>query len=50
VPTYAELGFEYLRSVQAIIGPAGMPEDIRLKLETTFRKALQDPGFKDTMA
>lgn len=50
VPTYAELGFEYLRSVQAIIGPAGMPEDIRLKLETAFRKALEDPGFKDTMA
>ena len=44
VPTYAELGFEYLRSVQAIIGPAGIPEDIRLKLETAFRKALQDPA------
>jgi tripartite-type tricarboxylate transporter receptor subunit TctC len=50
VPTYAELGFEYLRSVQAIIGPAGIPEDIRQKLETAFRKSLDDPGFKDTMA
>jgi tripartite-type tricarboxylate transporter receptor subunit TctC len=49
VPTYAELGLEYLRSVQAIIGPAGIPEDIRGKLEAAFRKALQDPGFKDTM-
>jgi tripartite-type tricarboxylate transporter receptor subunit TctC len=50
VPTYAELGFEYLRSVQAIIGPAGIPEDIRLKLQTAFRKALQDTGFRETMA
>ena len=50
VPTYAELGFEYLRSVQAIIGPAGIPEDIRGKLETAFRKALEDPGFKEVMA
>jgi tripartite-type tricarboxylate transporter receptor subunit TctC len=49
VPTYFELGFEYLRSVQAIIGPAGIPEDIRLKLETAFRKALEEPGFKETM-
>jgi putative tricarboxylic transport membrane protein len=50
VPTYAELGFEYLRSVQAIIGPAGIPEDTRLKLETAFRNALQDTGFRETMA
>ncbi len=50
VPTYAELGFEYLRSVQAIIAPAGIPNDIRLKLETAFRQALEDPGFKDVMA
>jgi tripartite-type tricarboxylate transporter receptor subunit TctC len=50
VPTYAELGFEYLRSVQAIIAPAGIPDDIRLKLETAFRRALDDPSFKDVMA
>ena len=50
VPTYAELGFEYLRSVQAIIGPAGIPEDIRQKLETAFRKALEDPSFREVMA
>ena len=49
VPTYAELGLEYLRSLQAIIGPAGIPEDIRQKLETAFRKALEDTGFRDVM-
>jgi tripartite-type tricarboxylate transporter receptor subunit TctC len=50
VPTYAELGFEYLRSVQAIIAPAGIPEDIRQRLERAFRKALEDQGFRETMA
>ena len=50
VPTYAEFGYDYLRSIQAIIGPAGIPEDIRQKLETAFRAALQDPGFRQTMA
>lgn len=50
VPTYAEMGFEYLRSVQAILGPAGMPEDVRQKLEAAFRNALADAGFRDTMA
>ena len=49
VPTYAELGLDYLRSIQAIIGPAGIPEDIRLKLESAFRKALEDPDFRTTM-
>jgi tripartite-type tricarboxylate transporter receptor subunit TctC len=49
VPTLNELGYRSLRSVQAIIGPAGMPEDIRLKLETAFRKALSDKTFTETM-
>lgn len=49
VPTLNELGYRSLRSVQAIIGPAGMPEDIRVKLETAFRKALSDKTFTETM-
>jgi tripartite-type tricarboxylate transporter receptor subunit TctC len=35
--------------VQAIIGPAGIPEPIRAKLEGAFRKALSDPAFQETM-
>jgi tripartite-type tricarboxylate transporter receptor subunit TctC len=50
VPTLTELGFQSLRSVQAIIGPAGIPEPIRAKLEDAFRKALSDKAFQDTMA
>ena len=49
VPTLAELGFKSLRSVQAIIAPAGLPEPIRARLETAFRKALTDKAFQDTM-
>lgn len=49
VPTLAEKGFKSLRSVQAIIGPAGMPENIRAKLESAFRASLADKAFQDTM-
>lgn len=49
VPTMKELGFNSLRSLQAVIGPAGMPEPIRMKLETAFRKGVKDPAFVDAM-
>jgi tripartite-type tricarboxylate transporter receptor subunit TctC len=49
VPTLNELGYKSLRSVQGIIAPAGLPEPIRAKLETAFRKALSDKAFQDTM-
>jgi tripartite-type tricarboxylate transporter receptor subunit TctC len=49
VPTISELGMVSLRSVQAIIGPAGIPEPIRKKLEDAFRKALSDKTFEATM-
>lgn len=49
VPTFAELDVAPIRSVQAIIGPAGIPEPVRKTLENAFRKALKDPGFQRTM-
>ena len=49
VPTMKELGFSSLRSVQAILAPAGVPEPVRAKLETAFRRGLKDPAFIDTM-
>ena len=49
VPTFAELEVSPIRSVQAIIGPAGMAEPVRKVLEGAFRKALKDPGFASTM-
>ncbi len=49
VPTFTELDVSPIRSVQAIIGPAGMPEPVRKVLEGAFRKALKDPGFVSTM-
>lgn len=49
VPTLSEFGYKSLRSVQAIIAPAGVPEPIRATLETAFRKALSDKAFQETM-
>lgn len=49
VPTLNELGFTSLRSVQAIIAPAGVPEPVRARLEGAFRKALADATFRQTM-
>ncbi len=49
VPTFSEFDVSPIRSVQAIIGPAGMPEAERKTLEGAFRKALKDPGFVGTM-
>lgn len=49
VPTMNELGYRSVRSVQAIIGPAGLPEPIRAKLESAFRGALTDNNFQETM-
>lgn len=49
VPTLRELGYKSLRSIQAIIAPAGLPEVIRAKLEAAFRKALSDKAFQETM-
>lgn len=49
VPTLRELGLPYLRSVQGIIAPPGLPEPIRAKLEAAFRKALTDAAFVGVM-
>jgi tripartite-type tricarboxylate transporter receptor subunit TctC len=49
VPTMKELGFDSIRSIQAIVGPAGIPEPVRARLETAFRKATADPAFRETM-
>ena len=49
VPTFGEYNVAQIRSVQAIIGPAGMQEPVRKTLEAAFRKALKDPGFVNTM-
>jgi tripartite-type tricarboxylate transporter receptor subunit TctC len=49
VPTLNELGYKSLRSVQAIIAPANVPEKTRMQLETAFRKALSDTKFQQTM-
>jgi tripartite-type tricarboxylate transporter receptor subunit TctC len=52
VPTFKERGFDvfpYGPVVQMayVVGPAGLPEDVRTRLVTAFRAAIQDPRFKE---
>ncbi|MGD9946579.1 MAG: tripartite tricarboxylate transporter substrate binding protein [Burkholderiaceae bacterium] len=49
VPTLTELGYPQVRNIQAVIGPKGLPEPIRNKLEAAFRKALQGEEFQQSM-
>lgn len=47
VPTLKELGYDF--SVAAglgLVGPKGLPEAVVDRLETSFLKASQDPGFQ----
>jgi tripartite-type tricarboxylate transporter receptor subunit TctC len=52
VPTFKEKGFDvfpYGPVVQMayVAAPAGLPADVRTKLITAFRAAIQDPRFKE---
>ena len=52
VPTFKEKGynvFPYGPVVQMayVVAPANLPADVRTKLITAFRNAIQDPRFKD---
>ena len=47
VPTWLDLGYGvYARSQGAYVGPAGLPEEIRSRLEQEFKKALDFPGVR----
>src|SRR5215813_12057852 len=52
VPTFKEKGYDvfpYGPVVQMayVVAPAGLPADVRTKLITAFRAAIQDPRFKE---
>ena len=52
VPTFKEKGYDvfpYGPVVQMayVVAPANLPQDIRAKLITAFRNAIQDPRFKE---
>jgi tripartite-type tricarboxylate transporter receptor subunit TctC len=47
VPTLWELGYGFSNdTIHAIVGPAGIPPDVRKKLEEAFKKAMETPEFK----
>ena len=47
VPTLKELGYGFSKeTVCAVVAPAGVPDDIKRKLEAAFTKGMQTPEFK----
>ncbi|MDI3305832.1 MAG: tripartite tricarboxylate transporter substrate binding protein [Acetobacteraceae bacterium] len=46
VPTFREQGFDLVAGAsRGIVGPPGLPDPIRLRLEAAFAAALADPAF-----
>jgi putative tricarboxylic transport membrane protein len=53
VPTISELGykdFPYIPFVRGVMAPPNVPADRLVILEEAFKKAVDDPGFKEIMA
>jgi len=53
VPTIYELGykdFPYIPFVRGVMAPPNVPQDRLAILEEAFKKAVDDPGFKEVMA
>jgi tripartite-type tricarboxylate transporter receptor subunit TctC len=47
VPTLWELGYGFANdTIHAIVGPAGLPHDLKKKLEEAFKKGMETPEFK----
>jgi len=47
VPTLLELGYNFTNdTIHGILGPAGLPLEIRKKLEEAFTKGMETPEFK----
>lgn len=50
VPTLKELGYDIeTRVFYGLVGPKGLPEQMREKLEKAFTKAVQNPSFAQTL-
>ncbi len=47
VPSLKELGYDFVsETVHAVIGPAGLPQDVVKKLEAAFKKGTEAADFK----
>lgn len=50
IPTWKDLGYKaYTYSPGGYVGPVGIPENIRARLEQEFMKAMEHSGFKDVI-
>jgi tripartite-type tricarboxylate transporter receptor subunit TctC len=51
VPTLRELGYDYYNdTIHALVGPAGLPPDVKKRLEDAFMKGMETPEFKTAQA
>lgn len=51
VPTMRELGYNiYVENMKGLMAPKGTPKSVVRKLHDGFRKLVDDPGFKDSLA
>jgi len=49
-PTLLESGYDVVcETTEAVMGPAGMPEDIKMKLHDAYKAALDDPDVRTVM-
>jgi tripartite-type tricarboxylate transporter receptor subunit TctC len=47
-PTFEDLGYgKHSAAIVAYVGPPGLPEPIRAKLEQAIKKAAEEPGFEE---
>lgn len=50
-PTLKEAGYDFTQDAWfAVIGPAGLPEDVRQALETALLRAARSPAFTDRLS
>ncbi len=48
VPTGGEQGYDVqMRATRGFVTPAGVPEDVRVKLDNVFTNVMDDPEFKE---
>ena len=51
VPTAREMGLDYVTGVWfGVFGPAGMPDDVTMRLNAEINAVLEDPGYQEFLS
>ena len=50
VPTMKEQGFDISYALMGVLfGPKGLPDKVKSTLQEAVKRAIQDPGYSDTL-